>query len=99
MGEPYYKTYFPFVIVATIIASTLLFFPPRKTIAENKNPSAENIVKNDATLSQKEQPKLQTTETQMRSQTAVLMGDIMLSRSIGAWNKKEGYNRAFGMQS
>lgn len=99
IGDPYYKTYFPFVVVAIIIASALLFFPPRKTIAKDKNSATENIVKNNATLEKKEQSKWHTIETQIRSQTIVLMGDIMLSRSIWAWNKKEGYNRAFGIQS
>ncbi len=99
MHEPYYKTYFPVVVVATIIASVLLFLLPWKTIAENKY-APKKIPSNAFSFTQETNQKLPETITQPPSfQTVVLMWDIMLSRSIGAWNKKEWYERAFGILS
>lgn len=73
MHEPYYKTYFPVVVVATIIASVLLFLPPWKTIAENKY-APKKITNSAFSISQETYQKPPVVNKQTPSlQTVVLM--------------------------
>lgn len=98
-----YKEYLLPLSLSVIVAFGLLFFPPRKVQWDAKAPiqnknnnvyTQDNIIKNIQNIFSKEETQ-PTQPEQIPTQTVVLMGDMMLSRSIWAWNKKHWYDRVF----